>query len=69
MFAEKTSAVAAYGGGGTAVLSGAAMEVQKFLGMSPAEWQVLGVIGGLGIGFVGLVVNIVFQWLKYRRGD
>lgn len=59
MIVEKASATAAVGGGSVAV----------FFGLSAGEWQALGVVGGLAIGLIGLVVNVVFQWLRYRRGD
>lgn len=59
MIVEKASATAAVGGGSVAV----------FFGLSAGEWQALGVVGGLAIGLVGLAVNVVFQWLRYRRGD
>lgn len=57
MIPEKASAVAAYGGGGTAVISGAA----TFLGLTPGEWQVVGVLGGLVIGAIGLAFNVYFK--------
>lgn len=53
---EKASAVAAYGGGTTAV----------YFGLSAGEWQVLGVLGGLVIGAIGLAVNTFFKWKHYR---
>lgn len=56
---EKASAAVAYGGGGTAV----------YFGLTAGEWQVVGVVGGILIGLVGLVVNAVFQYLHYRRGQ
>lgn len=59
MIVEKASAIAAVGGGGTAVV----------FGLTPGEWQAIGVLGGLLIGIAGLAINAVFQWLKYRRGD
>lgn len=57
MFIEKASAAATYGGGGTAVV----------FGLTPSEWSVIGVIGGLVIAFLGFVVNAVFQYLKWKR--
>jgi hypothetical protein len=65
---ERASEAATYGGGGTAVVSGAVMGVQKVLGLTPAEWAVVGVIGGLVIGVAGLAINALFQYLNYRRG-
>lgn len=37
--------------------SGAAM----LFGLTPSQWSIVGVIGGLVVGFVGLLVNIYFQ--------
>ena len=62
---EKASSVATYGGAGGAVVSGAA----EYLGLTPGEWQIVGVIVGIGIGIAGLMLNTLFQWLRYRRGD
>lgn len=55
---EKASTVATYGGSGTAV----------YFGLSPGEWQVVGIVGGLVIGLIGLGINSYFQLLNYRRG-
>lgn len=54
MFGEKVSAAVGYSGSGTAVV----------FGLSPGEWQVLGVIGGLLIGAAGFAFN---AWLGWRR--
>jgi hypothetical protein len=51
---ERVSAVAGYGGSGTAFV----------FGLSPGEWQALGVIGGLLIGVAGFAFN---AWLGWRR--
>lgn len=63
---EKVSAVAAYGGSGTAVVSGAA----EYLGLTPGEWQIVGIIGGLVIGVLGLIVNAginaFFNWQRLK---
>lgn len=64
---EKLSEAATYGGGGTAVVSGAVMGVQKVLGLTQAEWGVVGVIGGLVIGALGLILNAYFQWRREQR--
>lgn len=56
---EKASAVATYGGGTVAV----------YFGLTPGEWQVVGIVGGLLIGALGLVAKTYFDWLRYRRGD
>lgn len=49
---EKTSAAAAYGGGGVAV----------YFGLTPGEWQIVGIIGGLAVGVLGLVINACVTW-------
>jgi hypothetical protein len=64
---EKLSEAATYGGGGTAVVSGAVMGVQKVLGLTQAEWGVVGVIGGLLIGAAGLALNAYYQWRRESR--
>ena len=64
MAGEKISAITGYAGSGTAVVSGGVMEVQKYLGMTPAEWQIAGIIGGLFFGFLGFAFN---AWLGWRR--
>lgn len=56
MLTEKTSAVVMYSGGGTAV----------YFGLTPSEWQVVGVIGGILIGIAGLLVNV---WFKQKHLD
>lgn len=65
MIVEKASSIATYGGGGTALASGAA----KFMGMTPDEWSIVGVVGGLVIGAIGLAVKTYFEWLRFKRGD
>lgn len=54
MMIEKLSTAATYGGSGTAIM----------FGLTPGEWQVLGVIGGLLIGAAGFAFN---AWLGWRR--
>jgi hypothetical protein len=54
MIAEKASAIAGYGGSGTAFA----------FGLSSSEWQALGVVGGLLIGLAGFAFN---AWLGWRR--
>lgn len=56
---EKASSIAAYGGGTTAFV----------FGLTPGEWQVVGIVGGLLIGGAGLLVNAWFQWKRFQRGD
>lgn len=54
MGAEKVSAAVGYSGSGTAL----------FFGLSPGEWQAIGVMGGLLIGLAGFAFN---AWLGWRR--
>lgn len=54
MGAEKISAAAGYGGSGTAFV----------FGLTPSEWSVIGVVGGLVIGLAGFAWN---AWLGWRR--
>lgn len=61
---QRAASAVGYGGSGTAVLSGAAMEVQKYLGMTPGEWQIVGIVGGLLFGAAGFAFN---AWLGWRR--
>lgn len=56
---EKVSSIATYGGGGTAIV----------FGLTPGEWQVVGIVGGLVIGFVGLVFKVYFDWRRFQRGQ
>lgn len=62
---EKASTVATYGGSGAALASGAA----KFLGLSPDEWSIVGVVGGLVIGAIGLGIKTYFEWVRLKRGQ
>jgi len=56
---EKVSAAAAYGGGGTAVI----------FGLTPSEWSVVGVLGGLAIGLAGYLTNAYFGWRRDQREE
>jgi hypothetical protein len=51
---ESLANVATYGGSGT----------MMYFGLTPGEWQIVGVLGGLLIGVLGLVVNAYFQWKR-----
>lgn len=55
---SKTATAFTYGGAGGAVVSGAA---DTLLGMSPGEWSIVGVIGGLVIALLGFAVNVYFK--------
>lgn len=59
---EKVSNAAMNGGAGVAVVSGA----ELIFGLTPGEWSVIGVVGGLLIGAAGFLVNTYFLWKKSR---
>ncbi len=59
---------ATYGGSGAAVVSGAAAAKEIVYGLTPPEWSFVGVVGGLAIGLVGLLVNVVVNvWYKRQQ--
>ena len=60
--AGKVASAATYVGSGTAFVSGAA----EVFGFTPAEWSVIGVIGGLLVAVVGAVVNLIYRHKHYR---
>jgi hypothetical protein len=64
MNVEQVSNAATQGGAGVAVVSGAVKGIELVFGLTPNEWSVVGVLGGLAIGVAGLLVNIYFN---YRR--
>lgn len=49
--------------------AGASIPVTQYLGLSLVEWQIAGIVSGIFIGLIGLGVNVIFQFLRYRRGD
>jgi allophanate hydrolase subunit 1 len=51
VIAHKAASAAIYGGSGTAM----------YFGLSPGEWQVLGVLGGLIFAAAGFVTNLYFK--------
>lgn len=51
MIVEKVANIAIGGGSGTAVI----------FGLTPSEWSVVGVIGGLVVAVAGLVVQVWFK--------
>lgn len=61
---EKVSNAAMNGGAGVAVVSGSYSGVEYVLGLTPSQWSVVGVIGGLLIGVIGLAVNSYFLWKR-----
>jgi hypothetical protein len=64
---EKASHTAMNGGAGAAVVSGSYSGVEYVLGLTPSQWSVIGVIGGLLIGVIGLGFNTYFQWKRSGR--
>jgi hypothetical protein len=67
--AHRVASAAMTGGASVSVASGASMAVTTYYGLSPGEWQVLGIVSGIAIGLLGWLTNVVFQWLRYRRGN
>lgn len=51
MLVEKVANAAIGGGSGAAVV----------FGLTPSEWSVIGVIGGLVVAVAGLVVQVMFK--------
>jgi allophanate hydrolase subunit 1 len=51
VIAHKAASAAIYGGSGTAM----------YFGLSPGEWQVVGVLGGLVFAAAGFVTNLYFK--------
>lgn len=54
--AMKVATAAQYAGSGSAVV----------FGLSPGEWQVLGIIVGIAVGVGGFVANVWFRWKHYE---
>lgn len=63
MFIEKAANTAIASGTTTAVVTGAAV---KYFGMTPTEWSVVGVIGGLVVAILGLCVRTLVD-IYYRE--
>ena len=59
MIAEKVSSAATQAGAGTAVV----------FGLTPTEWSVIGVIGGLVIALAGLAFNAYFGWRRLKLDE
>jgi hypothetical protein len=59
--AQRTASTVMYGGAGMSAGSGASLAVSEWLGLTIAEWQVVGILGGLFIGFTGLIVNSIIS--------
>lgn len=53
----KIASTAQYGGSGGAV----------YFGLSPGEWQIIGIAGGLLIAALGFAVNLYFQRQRDMR--
>lgn len=58
---EKLSHIARDGGAGVAVVSGSYTGVEYVLGLTPSQWTVVGIVGGLVIGAAGFLVNWYYQ--------
>jgi len=59
--AQKAASAVMYGGAGMTAGSGASIPVSIYFGLSLGEWQVLGIICGALIGFVGLIGNLAIS--------
>lgn len=59
----KTSTFAIFGGSGTAVMAASPPE---WLGLTPGEWQIAGIVGGLLVGLIGVLLNLIFKVLHYQ---
>jgi cytochrome c biogenesis protein CcdA len=55
----KTSTFVIYGGSGASILGA----------LTPGDWQIIGVVGGILLGLAGFAVNVWFKWqhLKLAR--
>lgn len=52
MSIEKASTAMQYGGSGVAM----------YFGLTPSDWSVVGIIGGLLVGVAGVVVKAAIDW-------
>jgi hypothetical protein len=59
--AQRTASTVMYGGAGMSAGSGASVAVSELLGLTMTEWQIVGILGGLFIGFTGLIVNSIIS--------
>jgi hypothetical protein len=57
--AETAAKLATYGGGGSALV----------FGLTPSEWSVIGVIGGILIGIAGLIVTAYYKREHFRLAE
>lgn len=68
---QKAASAAHYGGVAVAAGGSAVLPVTEYLGRSVTEWQVIGILGGLGIAFVGMALNAAingyFSWRRDQR--
>lgn len=64
MIVEKASNAVTQGGAGVAVISGGYRGVELVLGLTPGQWSVIGVIGGLAIGILGYLTSLYFNLRK-----
>jgi hypothetical protein len=62
--AQRAASAVMYGGAGVSAASGGSM----FIGVSVAQWQIVGIFGGLVLGLLGLVVNAAINfYFQYKR--
>lgn len=54
---SKAATASTYTGSAGAISAG----ISTVLGLTPSEWSVIGVIGGLVIALLGFIVNIYFK--------
>jgi hypothetical protein len=66
---QRAASAAQNGGAAMTFGAGASIPVTQYLGLSLVEWQIAGIVSGIFIGLIGLGVNTVFQFLRYRRGE
>ena len=55
----KSSNVAIYGGSSASIM----------FGLTPGEWQILGIAGGLLLGIAGFGVNVWFKWQHLKLAE
>lgn len=65
---ERASAFTTWGGIGTAVGSGVSVKVTEIWGFTTDQWQLIGIIGGLGVGFFAALLNAgIAAYFNWRR--
>jgi hypothetical protein len=55
-------------GAAVAVGSGTANAFNQVLGLTPSQWTVVGIIGGLVVGAIGMLANVAINaWFKHQQ--